>query len=58
MTRQAQWLKSIREKSLSTKRLAAHIVKDVQGYFQEFDRVIKRYNVRIVDVSNFDKTGF
>ena len=58
MTRQANWLKSIREKPLSTKRLAAHIVEDIQGHFQEFDRVVKRYNVRMVDVSNFDETGF
>jgi len=58
ITRLATWLKSIRGKPLSTKRLAAHIVEDVRGHFQEFDRVMKRYNVRIVDVSNFDESGF
>jgi hypothetical protein len=37
MTRQADFLKSIKEKLLSAKRLAAHIVEDVKGHFTEFD---------------------
>jgi hypothetical protein len=58
MSRQANFLKSIREKPLSVKRLAAHIIEDVKGHFQEFDRVIKHYNVYREDVSNFDESGF
>jgi hypothetical protein len=58
MTRQAKWLKSIKEKPLSAKRLAAHIVEDVQGHFAEFDRVMKKYGVKECDVSNFDESGF
>ena len=37
MVRQAEFLKSIREKPLSAKRLAAHIMEDIKGHFQEFD---------------------
>jgi hypothetical protein len=33
-------------------------MEDVQGHFREFDRVLKRYRVRICDVSNFDESGF
>jgi hypothetical protein len=58
MTRQAQFLKSIKEKPLSVKRLAAHIVEDVQGHFKEFDHVVKKYRVKDDDVSNFDESGF
>lgn len=58
MVRQAEFLKSIREKPLSAKRLAAYIVEDVKGHFQEFDRCKRRYNVEDCDVSNFDESGF
>jgi hypothetical protein len=58
MTRQADFLKGIKEKPLSAKRLAAHIVEDVQGHFAEFDRYRRRYGVKDYDVSNFDETGF
>lgn len=37
MTRQADFLKSIKEKPLFAKRLVAHIVEDVKGHFTEFD---------------------
>jgi len=58
MTRQSDFLKAIREKPLSVKRLAAHIVEDVKGHFAEFDRCKRKYNVKDRDVSNFDETGF
>jgi hypothetical protein len=58
MAQQAAFLKGIKEKPLSTKRLAAHIVDDVKGHFAEFDRCKRRYNVKNVDVSNFDESGF
>jgi hypothetical protein len=37
MSRQADFLKSIKEKPLSAKRLAAHIVEDIKGHFAEFN---------------------
>jgi hypothetical protein len=58
MTQQADFLKSIKEKPLSAKRLAAHIVEDVKGHFTEFDRCKRRYSVKDCDVSNFDESGF
>jgi hypothetical protein len=58
MTRQANYLKSIKEKPLSVKRLAAHIIDDVKGHFAEFDRCKRRYDVKDCDISNFDKSGF
>jgi hypothetical protein len=58
MARQADFLKSIKEKPLSAKRLAAHIIEDVEGHFAEFDRCKRRYSVKDCDVSNFDKSGF
>ena len=58
MSRQSNFLKSIKEKPLSVKRLAAHIVEDVQGHFAEFTRCKNRYGVKDKDVSNFDESGF
>ena len=58
MTRQAEFLKSIKEKPLSAKRLAAHIIEDVRGHFKEFERVMRKYNIAREDVSNFDESGF
>lgn len=58
MARQADFLKSIKEKPLSAKRLAAHIIEDVEGHFAEFDRCKRRYSVKDCDVSNFDESGF
>jgi hypothetical protein len=58
MSWQASFLKSIKEKLLSTKRLAAHIVDDVKGHFAEFDQCMRRYKVKADDVSNFDESGF
>lgn len=58
MARQADFLKSIKEKPLAAKRVAAHIVEDVKGHFAKFDRCKRRYNVKDDDVSNFDESGF
>ena len=58
MSRQSNFLKSIKEKPLSAKRLAAHIVEDVQGHFAEFTRCKNRYGVKDKDVSNFGESGF
>jgi hypothetical protein len=58
MTRQAEFLKLIKEKPLSAKRLAAHIIEDMRGHFKEFERVIWKYNIAREDVLNFNKSGF
>jgi hypothetical protein len=58
MTRQADFLKGIKEKPLSAKRLVAHIVEDVKGHFIEFDWYKRRYRVKDYNVSNFDETSF
>jgi hypothetical protein len=58
MSRQSNFLKSIKEKPLSAKRLAAHIVEDVKGHFEEFARCKQRYSVKDEDISNFDESGF
>jgi hypothetical protein len=58
MSRQADFLKSIKEKPLSAKRLAAHIVEDIKGHFAEFNRCKTHYRIKDCDVSNFDESGF
>lgn len=58
MTRQSDFIKAIGEKPLSVKRLAAHLLKAIKGWFAEFDWCKRTYNVKGCNVSNFDKTGF
>jgi hypothetical protein len=58
MLRQSNFLKSIKKKPLSMKRLAVHIVEDIQEHFVEFTWYKNRYSVKDKDVSNFNKSGF
>jgi hypothetical protein len=58
IARQSDFLKGLREKPLSTKRLSVYIVEDVKEHFVDFKRCKKKWKVRDKDVSNFNESGF
>jgi hypothetical protein len=58
MAWQADFLKSIKEKPLSAKRVAAHTVEDVKRHFAKFVPCKRRYNVKDDDGSNFGESDF
>jgi hypothetical protein len=58
IARHNDFLKGLKEKPMSAKRLSTHIVEDIKEHFGNFDRCIKHWKVRAVDVSNFDESGF
>jgi hypothetical protein len=48
----------MKEKPLLAKRLVAHIIEDVKGYFIKFNRCKRRYKVKDYNMFNFDETSF
>jgi hypothetical protein len=58
MTCQSNFFKSIREKLLSAKQLAAYIVEDVQEHFEALAKYIQKWNIKDCNISNFDKSSF
>jgi hypothetical protein len=57
LTRNHQWVKTLRSKPLETKRRASHIKEDIEGHFKEYERCKKHWNILDEDTYNFDETG-
>ena len=58
LDRQSEFFKTIKSKPMAAKRLASHVVEDVQLHFQEFERCKNKWGILDEDISNFDETGF
>ena len=58
LDRHSDFFKTIKSKPIAAKRLAAHVVKDVQLHFREFERCKNKWGILDEDISNFDETGF
>jgi DDE superfamily endonuclease len=56
--RQSEYLKTLKSKPLSAKRLAAHIVEDVEEHFKAFKKCKEYWGIQDEDIYNFDETGF
>jgi hypothetical protein len=52
------FIKIIKQRPLSTKRIQTHIIEDVQLYFDKFKKCKRYWKVHNDNVSNFNKTGF
>jgi hypothetical protein len=57
MARESEFLKTLRSKPLSTKRLAAYIIEDVEGHFATFRECKEKWAIKDNDITNFDETG-
>lgn len=58
MTRNTTYLKTLKTRPISAKRLATHIVEDIRSHFKEFTRCKEKWGIQDEDISNFDETGF
>jgi hypothetical protein len=58
LDRQSEFFKTIKSKPMAAKRLASHVVEDVQLHFREFERCKNKWGILDNDISNFDETGF
>src|ERR1035438_8598377 len=58
MVRDAELLKTLKTKPMHVKRLAAHIVEDVNDHFTDFRRCKDKWGIHHDDISNFDESGF
>lgn len=56
--RQSEYLKGLKSKPISTQRLAAHVVEDIEGYFRAFKKCKDYWGIQDEDIYNFDETGF
>jgi hypothetical protein len=43
---------------MNVKQLAAHMVKDVNNYFVDFQQYKDKYSIHNNNMFNFDKSGF
>ena len=58
MVRHAEFLKTLKTKPMHVKRLAAHIVEDINDHFTDFRRRKDKWGIHDDDISNFDESGF
>jgi DDE superfamily endonuclease len=58
MARHSEFFKEMKTKPIHAKRLAAHMIEDVEEHFTEFARCKRKWGILDDDISNFDKTGF
>lgn len=57
ISRQAEFIKTIRSTPLSSARRASHNRKDIEGHFSEFQRCRTKWGILNDDIYNFDETG-
>jgi hypothetical protein len=57
MIRHTEFLKTLKTKPMHVKRLAAHVVEDVNDHFVDFRRCKDKWGI-YDDVSNFDELRF
>jgi hypothetical protein len=58
LSRNHEWLKTLREKPISAARLGAHNREEVEGHFKDFKRCKEKWAVVDEDIYNFDETGY
>ena len=58
MIRHTEFFKTLKTKPMHVKRLAAHVVEDVNDHFVDFRRCKDKWGIHDDDVSNFDESGF
>jgi hypothetical protein len=58
MIRHTEFFKTPKTKPMHVKRLAVHVVEDVNDYFVDFHWCKDKWGIHDDDVSNFDKSGF
>src|SRR5260370_16852649 len=56
--RQSEHLKPLKSKPMSAKRLAAHIVEEVEEHFKAFKKCKKNWGIQEEDIYNFNDTCF
>ena len=56
--RNSDYIDTLKSKPLSAKRLASHIVEDIEGYFKAFKKCKDYWGIQDEDIYNFDETGF
>jgi hypothetical protein len=58
IARNSEYIRTLKMKPVSAKRLATHIVEDAETHFTAFDQCKRRWGIQDEDISNFDETGF
>ncbi len=47
-----------RQKTIHIDRTLAHYLEDIEDWFQQLQRIIRKYNIKPSDLWNMDETGF
>ena len=58
MTRNQDWFRTIKAKTLAAKRKAVHDKEDFEAHFRDFRYAITEFGVLQDNIYNIDKTGF
>jgi len=58
LTRNTEWFKTIRAKTISAERKAVHDREDIEAHFRDFRYALGEWGVCQEDVYNMDETGF
>ena len=58
MVRHAEFLKILKTKPMHIKRLAAHVVEDINNHFTDFCWCKDKWSIYDDNMSNFDESGF
>lgn len=58
INRQSEYLKTLKTKPMSSKRLASHLVEHIQEHLRAFKKCKDYWGIQDEDIYNFDETGF
>jgi DDE superfamily endonuclease len=58
LSREHEFLKTLRSKPLEAKRRASHIKEKMEDHFKEFRRCKEHWHILDEDIYNFDETGY
>jgi hypothetical protein len=58
LSREHEFLKTLRSKPLEAKRRASYIKEGIEGHFKEFKRCKDHWHILDEDIYNFDETGY
>ena len=58
MAQHSNYLKTLKIKPISAKRLGTHIIEDIKAHFTEFKRCKEKQAIQDNNVFNFNKTDF
>jgi hypothetical protein len=56
--RQSEYLKTLKSKPISAKRLNSHKVEEIEEHFKAFQKCKDYWGIQDTDIYNFDETGF